>query len=78
MIPRIDAARFLAGEMAEVAAVRAAAADVGFMTIYNTPLSDGPVQDVLAAYAGFFVLPEADKRAIDMAQTGANRGWGVL
>jgi len=77
MIPRIDAARFLAGEMAEVAAVRAAAADVGLMTIYNTPLSDGPVQDVLAAYAAFFALPEADKRAIDMAQTGANRGWGA-
>lgn len=77
MIPRIDAARFLAGNAEELAAVRDAAADVGFMTIHNTPLSDGPVQDVLAAYAAFFALPEAAKRAIDMAQTGANRGWGA-
>ncbi|WP_377513096.1 isopenicillin N synthase family dioxygenase [Octadecabacter sp. R77987] len=77
MIPRIDAVRFLAGEAAEVAAVRIAAADVGFLTIHNTPLSHGPVQDVLAAYAAFFALPEADKRAIDMARTGANRGWGA-
>ena len=77
MIPRIDAVRFLAGKAAEVAAVRIAAADVGLLTIYNTPLSHGPVQDVLAAYRAFFALPEADKRAIDMARTGANRGWGA-
>ena len=80
-IPRVSAADLLApgaaGHAAAVAAVRQGAMDVGFLTVHDTPLSAGDVADVLAAYARFFALPAAEKAQVDMARTGANRGWGA-
>lgn len=34
------------------------------------------VERLLAAYAAFFAQPEAVKAGVDMAATGASRGWG--
>lgn len=77
MIPRIDAAKLLAGDAEARALALDAATGVGFMTVYNTPLSGAYVRDVIAAYAAFFHLPAAQKAAFDMAVTGSNRGWGA-
>jgi isopenicillin N synthase-like dioxygenase len=76
-VPRIDAAALLAGDPATQNWVAEAATGVGFMTIYNTPVSTAQAQAVLATYHAFFALPAVEKAACDMAQTGSNRGWGA-
>lgn len=75
-IPRIDFQALIAGQPDAVEAVRRGAMEVGFLTLHNTPISAAQVRAVLAAYAGFFALSQAEKSAVDMARTGANRGWG--
>jgi isopenicillin N synthase-like dioxygenase len=77
MIPRIDAAKLLAGEADAMALAAEAATGVGFMTVYNTPLTGPMVQSVIDAYAAFFHLPAAAKSGYDMSVTGSNRGWGA-
>ena len=76
MIPRIDAKTLAAGDPAAIDAMRHAATEAGFATVFNTRLSAKRVEDVIAAYRQFFHLPEAAKRDLDMTRTGANRGWG--
>jgi len=77
MVPRIDAEKLAAGDAATLAALRHGATEVGFLTLANTALTQARVRDVLAAYGAFFHLPVADKRRVDMAATGSNRGWGA-
>ncbi len=77
MIPRIDLAALSAGDVDAVAAMRIAATEVGFATVYNTALSAEQVREVIEMYRAFFKLPEADKALYNMAQTGSNRGWGA-
>lgn len=76
-IPRIDAAKLIAGDGEGMAQVAAAATGVGFMTVFNTPLSSATVEEMIASYAAFFHLPSSQKAAYDMAATGSNRGWGA-
>lgn len=59
-----------------LAAVRTAATDVGFMTIYNTGISRGEVEHLLSVYRTFFLLADDVKSAVDMSKTRSNRGWG--
>lgn len=81
MIPRIDAKALIDpahpdhGQAREAAVI--GAADIGFLTVYNTPVTAARVGDVIASYRTFFHLPAAQKAAYDMARTGANRGWGA-
>lgn len=81
MIPRIDAAALIdPTHPAHEAACQAAvfgATDVGFLTVYNTPITPGTVARVIEQYRTFFHLPSAQKAAFDMAKTGSNRGWGA-
>jgi isopenicillin N synthase-like dioxygenase len=77
MIPRLDAQKIREADPVTLAALAEAARGVGFATIYNTALTPDRVKDVIETYRAFFRLPESEKRAIDMAQTGANRGWGA-
>ncbi len=81
MIPRIDAAALIDPAHADHAAARTqavkGAGDIGFLTVYNTPLSAERVEQVIAMYRAFFHLPAARKEAYDMARTGSNRGWGA-
>ena len=77
MIPRIDALALLAGDAEVVEQVRIAAADVGFLTLWNTPIPTEDIVEVFAAYKAFFMLPVAQKEAVNMARTGSNRGWGA-
>ena len=76
MIPRIDAAALLAGDADAMKLAAQAATGVGFMTVYNTPLSGPYVQGVIDGYSAFFHLPASEKATYDMAVTGSNRGWG--
>ena len=77
MIPRIDARALLAGEGAVMYDVAVAVREIGFLTLYNTPIRAGDIAKVFAAYGAFFALPAAEKEAVNMAHTGSNRGWGA-
>lgn len=76
-IPRIDAERFLARDAEVMAQVRDAAREIGFLTLYNSPIPTADIADVFDAYRGFFLRPAAEKEAVNMANTGSNRGWGA-
>ena len=60
-----------------LSAVRSSATEVGFMTVYNTDISRKQVENLLAQYREFFLLPNEVKSAVDMAKTNSNRGWGA-
>jgi len=77
MIPRIDAVSLRDGDPLTLDALRVAAHEVGFLTLTGTGLDAARVNAVIEAYRGFFRLPEARKRAVDMSRTGSNRGWGA-
>lgn len=76
-IPRLDA-RALTREAPEtMEALRHGVERAGFVTVHDTAIGADEVLALLDAYRDFFRLPEARKRAVDMARTGANRGWGA-
>lgn len=81
MIPRIDAAALInAGHPDHAAAqadARRGASDIGFLTVFNTPISAATVREMIDTYRAFFHLPASEKAAFDMARTGSNRGWGA-
>lgn len=77
MIPRLDAEKLAAGEAASLAGLREAATQTGFATVENTGLGADRVVEVIETYRRFFHRSAAEKRALDMARTGANRGWGA-
>ncbi|WP_298836240.1 2-oxoglutarate and iron-dependent oxygenase domain-containing protein [uncultured Roseobacter sp.] len=77
MVPAIDLKKLSAGDAEALDAMREAATGVGFAIVRNTPLSAETVASVIETYRAFFHLPAAEKSRIDMAQTGANRGWGA-
>ena len=76
MIPLIDMEKLRAGEAETLEAMRVGAEEVGFLTVTNTALPEAEVRKVIDAYRAFFKQPAEVKRAVDMARTGANRGWG--
>jgi len=76
-LPQIDMAALMAGNPRQVAGLRRGVSEAGFFTLVNTPLAAADVRAVLGAYAAFFALRAEEKAAIDMARTGANRGWGA-
>lgn len=76
VIPRIDLQALRGSDPAALDAMRVAATDVGFATVYNTALPRAQVSHVIETYRAFFQLPEEEKAAVDMAATGSNRGWG--
>ncbi len=76
-IPRLDMARIAAGDAIEMARLGQAVREIGFLTITNTGLDAERIARVMAAYRQFFLLPDSVKATVDMARTGANRGWGA-
>jgi len=76
MIPGFDLEALIGRDGAEMDRLAQAVREVGFLMLTNTALGAADVERVLDAYRGFFRLPEARKRSVDMARTGANRGWG--
>lgn len=77
MIENLDLEKLDQRNQAELAKLRGAIGQVGFLTVSNTGLDADRVQHVLDTYRRFFQAPEALKRSVDMATTGANRGWGA-
>ncbi|MFW2587228.1 isopenicillin N synthase family dioxygenase [Sagittula sp. SSi028] len=77
MIPDLDAELIAGRDPQTLATLREAAFETGFLRVTNTAITPARMRLVLAAYAAFFDLPEVEKRAVDMAVTGANRGWGA-
>jgi isopenicillin N synthase-like dioxygenase len=77
VIPEIDLKDVLNRDPAAMALLSRAVTEVGFLTVSGTELTADRVQRVLSVYRTFFHLPEADKRVVDMARTGSNRGWGA-
>ncbi len=77
MIPRLDAAKIAARDPETLDELRRGAEEIGFLIVGNTAISSARMRFVLAAYRAFFDLPEAEKRQVDIAVTGSNRGWGA-
>ena len=77
MIPRINLDALRANDEVALADMRRAATDAGFATVHNTALDAARVRETIETYRAFFHLPEAEKRPVDMAATGSNRGWGA-
>jgi len=81
-LPIIDIAGLSSPDPAERRAVarelRRACLDKGFFYVKNHGIPEALVQKVFAEAETFFALPEADKRALDKAQSKANRGYEPL
>lgn len=77
MIPELNLSALNARDPGEMAQLGRAVRDIGFLTVTGTSLTAARVSRVLDLYRAFFKLPEDDKRPVDMARTGSNRGWGA-
>jgi len=77
MIPEIDLKSLIAQDKGALEQLRLGAEEAGFLTVVNTGLTADDVRRAIAAYRAFFRLPEEEKARVDMARTGANRGWGA-
>lgn len=76
-IPRLNAADLEKFDATSLTALQKAVCDVGFITVYNTALSAADVEKTIAAYRQFFEMPKSEKESVNMARTGASRGWGA-
>lgn len=77
MIPRLDAALIDARDPATMAELLRGVQEVGFLTVHNTAISNDELSATIAMYRKFFHQPDAVKDVVNMAKTGANRGWGA-
>lgn len=77
MIPRLDARKIDARDAQTMAQLRQGVEEAGFLVVENSALTKADVLEVIEVYRAFFKQPEAAKRGVDMARTGANRGWGA-
>ncbi len=77
MIADFDHPSLVARDAAQIKRLAQAIGEVGFLTLSNTPLDAARMGRVFDVYTRFFRLPEAHKQTVDMARTGANRGWGA-
>ena len=77
VIPKLDMTRLAARDPREMEALTSAVREVGFLTLTGTALGAARVQRALETYRAFFRLPDTEKSEVDMARTGANRGWGA-
>ncbi len=77
MIDKLNLEKLDNQDIDELARLLRAVGQVGFLTVGNTGLGAERVQHVIEAYRAFFHLPEQEKKSVDMASTGSNRGWGA-
>lgn len=76
MVPVLDGSKLLARDAQTMTNLQRGVQDHGFLIVENTALSAHDVLRVIEMYRAFFKLPDEDKGRVDMARTGANRGWG--
>lgn len=77
MIPELNLNALNVRDSDEMAKLGRAVREIGFLTVTGTNLTAARVSHVLDLYRTFFKLSEDDKRPVDMACTGSNRGWGA-
>ncbi len=77
MIPEIDLSAVLRGEADALDALRTGVLEVGFLTVTGTEITAEEIDRVIVAFRGFFHQAPEVKAEVDMARTGANRGWGA-
>ena len=77
MITQFNYNTLLDGDSEVMEKLRKCVEEVGFFTLSGTPISRPNVEEVIDTYRRFFQLPEEVKQAVNMARTGANRGWGA-
>ncbi|WP_170425269.1 isopenicillin N synthase family dioxygenase [Ruegeria arenilitoris] len=77
MIDDLDLQKLDRRETPELAKLLRAVGEVGFLTVSNTGLRTDQVRNVIETYREFFHLPDVQKKTVDMAVTGSNRGWGA-
>lgn len=78
IVPLLDLGRLDQGPEERrrfLADLRSAARDVGFFYLGNHGISLDEIEDVLEASREFFALPEAEKLAIEMANSSQFRGY---
>ncbi|WP_170412803.1 isopenicillin N synthase family dioxygenase [Ruegeria atlantica] len=77
MIDDLDLKKLDKRDDSELAKLLHAVGEVGFLTVSNTGLHADQVRSVIEMYRAFFHLPVDQKKVVDMAKTGSNRGWGA-
>ena len=77
MIPKIDAQKLIARDVATMDLLQDGIAHYGFLIIHNTDITQDEMARVIAQYRAFFQLDPSEKSRVDMAKTGSNRGWGA-
>jgi isopenicillin N synthase-like dioxygenase len=77
MIPKIDAQKLIARDVATMDLLQDGIAHYGFLIIHNTDITQDEMTRVIAQYRAFFQLDPSEKSRVDMAKTGSNRGWGA-
>jgi isopenicillin N synthase-like dioxygenase len=77
MIPKIDAQKLIARDVATMDLLQDGIAHYGFLIIHNTDITQDDMARVIAQYRAFFQLDPSEKSRVDMAKTGSNRGWGA-
>ena len=75
-IPEFDLAVLKTGDRAPLEALSVAAREVGFLTVCGSEIGQHQIRETFDAYRSFFKQDNAVKAEVDMARTGANRGWG--
>lgn len=76
-VPTLDLEKLVARDPEEMAVLAHSVREIGFLMVANTAISAAEVRDLMDTYRAFFILPDDEKRAVDMARTGSNRGWGA-
>jgi isopenicillin N synthase-like dioxygenase len=81
-IPVIDGGALRSNDPRDLAALSAAIGDaarrVGFFTLVNHGISQALLDEVFAAAATFFALPQAEKDAITLEKSDAYRGYARI
>ena len=77
MIPRLDISLIASSDEGTLEALRLGALGSGFLIVHNTDITPGRMARLIGMYRAFFALEDAQKAQVDMARTGANRGWGA-
>lgn len=76
MVPVLDGSKVLLRDPCTMATLTRGVEEHGFLVVENTTIAAADVLKVIDMYRAFFKLPDGAKTRVDMARTGANRGWG--
>ncbi len=76
MIPKVDYKKLTEEDPLSFNLLEKGVKETGFFILFNTPIRNSDVEEVLKNYKAFFSLPKEIKSRVSMVGTGSNRGWG--